>query len=85
MEGRLTARELQVLELIARGRTDTEIGRALTISLHTVNAHNRSIFRKLGVRNRVMAARYYQLVLRPAPAGAEPLRLAIPDARRAAT
>jgi DNA-binding NarL/FixJ family response regulator len=43
----LTARERQVLALIAEGRTDRGIREALWLSQKTVEAHVRSIFRKL--------------------------------------
>ena len=43
----LTARELEVLALIAEGRTDRGIASALYITPKTVEAHVRSIFRKL--------------------------------------
>ena len=50
---RLTERETEVVHLIARGKRNSEIARALSISESTVNAHLRSIYGKLGVRNRV--------------------------------
>jgi DNA-binding NarL/FixJ family response regulator len=43
----LTTRELEVLALLAEGRTDRGIGQALYVSPKTVEAHVRSIFRKL--------------------------------------
>ena len=43
----LTPRELEVLALMAEGRTDRGIGEALFLSTETVEAHVRSIFRKL--------------------------------------
>ena len=51
----LTARELDVLTLIGRGRTNTEIADALAISEVTVKSHIRHIFDKLGVRDRAAA------------------------------
>lgn len=51
----LTARELDVLSLVGRGRTNTEIAVALTISEVTVKSHIRHIFDKLGVRDRAAA------------------------------
>jgi DNA-binding CsgD family transcriptional regulator len=45
----LTARELEVLALIAEGRTDRGIAQALYVTPKTVEAHVRSIFRKLGL------------------------------------
>ncbi len=45
--GELTTRELEVLALIAEGRTDRGIGQALYVTPKTVEAHVRSIFRKL--------------------------------------
>jgi DNA-binding CsgD family transcriptional regulator len=54
----LSARELDVLELLARGRTNREIGRALFISEHTAANHIRSILRKTGCANRTDAAAY---------------------------
>jgi len=55
----LTRREQQVLELIAMGNTNKEIGLKLGISEQTVKNHVNSIYRKLGVRNRAQAASTY--------------------------
>jgi DNA-binding NarL/FixJ family response regulator len=49
----LTAREEQVLRAAARGRTNSEIGDELSISLSTVKAHVAAVMRKLNARNRV--------------------------------
>jgi LuxR family transcriptional regulator, maltose regulon positive regulatory protein len=51
----LSARELEVLQLIAQGRTNQEIARYLYISPGTVKAHTASIYRKLDVANRTEA------------------------------
>jgi DNA-binding NarL/FixJ family response regulator len=53
----LTARELDVLRLIAAGLTDAEAAGQLFLSVRTVNAHLRSVYRKLGVRSRAAAGR----------------------------
>ncbi|HEY5472997.1 MAG TPA: response regulator transcription factor, partial [Candidatus Limnocylindrales bacterium] len=52
----LTRRELEVLALIAEGRSNPEIGRRLFITRKTVAAHVSSILAKLGVSGRVEAA-----------------------------
>ena len=52
----LSAREVEVLRLLAEGLTDRRIGEALTISARTVETHVSSILHKLGVRNRAEAA-----------------------------
>lgn len=49
----LTAREEQVLLAAARGRTNSEIGDELSISLSTVKTHVAAVMRKLDARNRV--------------------------------
>ncbi|MBI4505660.1 MAG: response regulator transcription factor [Chloroflexi bacterium] len=55
-EDELTEREKDVLELIARGATNKQVARQLTISEHTVNYHVKNILGKLHVRNRAEAA-----------------------------
>jgi DNA-binding NarL/FixJ family response regulator len=52
---RLTAREHEVLRLIAAGATNREISQCLFVSVDTVKRDARLIFRKLGVRNRAQA------------------------------
>jgi DNA-binding NarL/FixJ family response regulator len=55
--GSLSDRQLEVLSLVAEGCSYEEIGRRLFISANTVKFHLRSIYLRLGVRNRVAAAR----------------------------
>ena len=52
----LSEREIEVLSLVQRGLSNKEIAFRLHISLGTVRAHLRSIFRKLDVRSRAGAA-----------------------------
>ena len=52
----LTPRELEVLELLARGLDNSEIARALYLSQHTVKNHVSTILNKLQVQNRIQAA-----------------------------
>jgi DNA-binding CsgD family transcriptional regulator len=52
----LSKRELEVLALIAQGRTNREIGDRLFISQKTVGVHVGNILAKLGVSGRVEAA-----------------------------
>jgi len=54
----VTARELEVLRLVAAGRTNREIATALVISERTVERHLGNIFTKLGVPNRAAATAY---------------------------
>jgi predicted ATPase/class 3 adenylate cyclase/DNA-binding CsgD family transcriptional regulator len=54
----LTAREVEVLRLVAEGHTDAQVAERLVLSLRTVHAHLRSIYRKLDVRSRSAATRY---------------------------
>jgi DNA-binding NarL/FixJ family response regulator len=51
-ENRLTGRESEVLELLARGYTYLNVGVKLGISTHTVHAHIRKIYKKLQVNSR---------------------------------
>jgi NarL family two-component system response regulator LiaR len=54
----LTARELEVLRLIAEGRSNQDVADTLVISIHTVNNHVKSILGKTGAANRTEAAAY---------------------------
>jgi DNA-binding NarL/FixJ family response regulator len=52
----LTPRELEVLRLVAQGRTNPQIGEELFISRKTASVHVSNILSKLGVRTRGEAA-----------------------------
>ena len=54
----LSARELEVLGLVAEGKTSREIAAALNISEHTVRRHIENTFAKVGVSSRAAAIVY---------------------------
>ena len=51
----LSARQREILQLLADGGTNEEIARVLHLSLNTVKQHTSAVYRKLGVRNRAEA------------------------------
>ncbi|WP_028064943.1 AAA family ATPase [Solirubrobacter soli] len=54
----LTPREVEVLRLVAAGRTNKEIAAELVVSVHTVERHLANAYRKISVRNRADATAY---------------------------
>jgi DNA-binding NarL/FixJ family response regulator len=54
----LTARELDVLRLLAAGQSNPEIASALVLSVKTVERHLANAYAKIGARSRVEAATY---------------------------
>ena len=54
----LSPRQTEILRLLAAALTTVEIGERLQLSPRTVEAHLRTLYRKLGVRSRTAAARY---------------------------
>ncbi len=56
--GELTAREIEVLELVVQGATNPEIAETLHIGQNTVKLHLRNILEKLHLQNRIQAAVY---------------------------
>jgi DNA-binding CsgD family transcriptional regulator len=55
----ITGREIEIIALVCRGKTNREIADDLCISPQTVKDHNYNIFRKTGVRNRTQLARLF--------------------------
>ncbi|MGH7426191.1 MAG: response regulator transcription factor [Candidatus Methylomirabilales bacterium] len=69
---RLTARETEILQHFAAGRTSAEIAERLDISPHTVRTHVQNILTKLGVHSKlqaVTAAIRHGKVVIPKPKG----------------
>lgn len=53
---RLSSRELEILELVARGQTNREIAEQFWVTETTIKFHLTRIYRKLGAKNRTAAA-----------------------------
>lgn len=51
LANQISPRERQVIDLMAEGKTNSEIAGALSITIDTVEAHRRNIFKKTGSRN----------------------------------
>lgn len=54
----LTTREIEILQLVASGSTNSEVARHLWVTEQTVKFHLRNIYRKLDVANRTQASRF---------------------------
>ena len=52
----LSTREIEILELIAKGMSNKEVASLLDLSVHTVITHTKNIYRKLNVNSRYEAA-----------------------------
>ncbi|WP_252981199.1 helix-turn-helix domain-containing protein [Streptomyces chartreusis] len=64
----LTSQQLRIARTVAKGATNREVARQLSISTRTVEYHLRNIFQQLGVRSRVALARVLEPeLLLPAP------------------
>ena len=71
----LTRRELEILQLVAEGYSNSQLGRMLWVTEQTVKFHLSNIYRKLDVANRTEASRWAQV---------NGLLPATPDASRSA-
>jgi DNA-binding NarL/FixJ family response regulator len=70
----LTSRELEVLGLVARGLSNKEIARQLTVSVPTVKTHVHNVLHKLGTRRRADAGRLLHVAASEATVEARPTR-----------
>jgi len=55
---KLSKRELEIIELIAEGYTNTQIAEKLFLSAHTINTHRKNVMSKLGVNNTAAIVMY---------------------------
>lgn len=61
----LTPREVEIMEWVARGKTNKEIGLVLDISPRTTSKHLEHIYLKFGVTSRVNAVVYFLQMIQP--------------------
>lgn len=79
----LTPRELEILALLAAGNTTPAIARELGVTAGTIKTHLTSVYRKIGVKNRIQATRHYLDRYTSDPVKPLPARAATDTARRA--
>ena len=65
-DGKLSSRELEVLDMASLGLRNAEIAERLELSVHAIKFHLAGVYRKLGVTNRTEAVVAY---MRRIPAG----------------
>ena len=58
VDERISSREREILQLIAEGKTNSEIGKQLVISTRTVETHRTNLMRKLGFSSQIDLIRY---------------------------
>jgi two-component system nitrate/nitrite response regulator NarP len=63
--GRLTPREIEILDAVSRGRTNAQIAADLEVTVHTIKFHLGSVYRKLDAANRTEASAHW--LRRPPP------------------
>jgi DNA-binding CsgD family transcriptional regulator len=56
----LTEREMEVLALLAQGKSEKRVAEELVVSLNTVKTHVKNIYAKAGVHNRDDAVEWYR-------------------------
>ena len=61
----VSVREMEVVRLVLRGRSNKEIEDALFISTSTVKAHLGSVYRKLGVKSRLQLINFAARIRKP--------------------
>jgi DNA-binding NarL/FixJ family response regulator len=54
----LTTREIEILALVAEGRSNQQMARHLWVTEQTIKFHLSNIYKKVGVRNRTAASRF---------------------------
>jgi DNA-binding NarL/FixJ family response regulator len=59
--GTFSRREIDVLDLVSRGMTNTQVAEQLGLTVHAIKFHLAHIYRKLGVANRTEAAVAYMV------------------------
>jgi DNA-binding NarL/FixJ family response regulator len=59
--GPFSRREIDVLDLVSRGMTNTQVAEQLGLTVHAIKFHLAHIYRKLGVANRTEAAVAYMV------------------------
>ena len=58
IDERISSREREILQLVAEGKTNAEIGKSLVISTRTVETHRNNLMRKLGLSSQIDIIRY---------------------------
>jgi len=58
IDTKLSKRELEILTLVAKGKTTNEIAQKLFISVHTVNSHRKNMLKKLGLKSPIELVTY---------------------------
>jgi DNA-binding CsgD family transcriptional regulator len=59
----LSARQLDIIQLVAIGKSDQEIADTLSLSIYTIKTHLKIVYKKWDVRNRLEATNIFNQIL----------------------